>query len=51
VVYKGNKPTPATKKIQRSCAINLETAVAGLNMAHLPNIALAFEHLHHVERP
>jgi hypothetical protein len=31
--------------------INLQTAVAGLKMAHLPKIALAFEHLHHFNRP
>jgi hypothetical protein len=30
--------------------MNLQTAVAGLKMAHLPKIALAFEHLHHYER-
>jgi hypothetical protein len=29
----------------------LQTAVAGLKMAHLPRIALAFEHLHHFDRP
>jgi hypothetical protein len=28
-----------------------KTAVAGLKMAHLPKIALAFEHLHHFDRP
>jgi hypothetical protein len=31
--------------------IILKTAVAGLKMAHLPKIALAFEHLHHFDRP
>jgi hypothetical protein len=29
----------------------LETAVAGLKMAHLLKIGLAFEHLHHFGRP
>jgi hypothetical protein len=31
--------------------IILKTAVAGLKMVHLPKIALAFEHLHHFDRP
>jgi hypothetical protein len=35
----------------REPSINLKTAVAGLKMAHLPKIALAFEHLHHFDRP
>jgi hypothetical protein len=29
----------------------LKTAVAGLKMVHLPKIGLAFEHLHHFDRP
>jgi hypothetical protein len=31
--------------------MNLKAAVAGLKMAYLPEIALAFEHRHHFDRP
>jgi hypothetical protein len=41
-----NRTSPALKP-----TLTLKTAVAGLKMAHLPKIALAFEHLHHFDRP
>jgi hypothetical protein len=49
-VTEAEAPREALVALRRE-PINLKTAVAGLKLAHLPKIAVAFEHLHHSDRP